>query len=295
MKHSNSRREFSKLFLLLPFASTLGLAACGGGSDSSSGSTTTNTTTDTSTDTTDTSEVTTDTSTNTVEWQSGGTDLITVDFPDDSIFDATTACALALTKEVTLGPCYFENSSDEDISEGKTGLPMQLCLQLIDSNCQPLSDYVIEVWHCDTQGIYSGDTSNSANASSFAGDFCTGGDSIAEQNTWYRGKLTTNSSGRVNFKTCFPGWYRGRTIHIHFTVKHSSGLYGVTSQFCFTDEFTSEICTTHELYSSRGEQDTPLSGGRDTVFPSTGYEEYILNTEQNSDGTLLAYHTIQIS
>ena len=171
---------------------------------------------------------------------------------------------------------------------------MQLCLRVVDSNCQPLPNYTVEVWHCDTQGVYSGDTSDSDDASRFAGDFCTGGDSEAEQSTWFRGQQVTDSNGRVNFKTCFPGWYGGRTIHIHFGVNDGSGNSQVISQFCFTDEFAREICTTHERYSNRGEQDTTLAGGRDTVFPSTGFESFLLTTEQNSDGTLLAYHTIQI-
>ena len=67
----------------------------------------------------------------------------------------------------------------------------------------------------------------------------------------------------------------------------------VISQFCFTDAFAKEICTTHSDYKSRGEQDTTLASN-DNVFGSD-YEQFILNTAQNSDGTLLAYHTIQIS
>lgn len=294
MKSSTSRRAFSKLFLLLPLVSTFGISGCGG-SSSSSDNTNTSNESNSNTDASGGSDVDTDTVLRSSEWQSGGTSLITVDYPDDSIFESANTCTVSLTQDTTLGPCYFEDSKGEDISLGKTGLPMQLCLRLIDGNCQPLADYEIEIWHCDTAGIYSGDTTNSTDAGSFAGAFCTGGDSVAEQSTWYRGKLMTNSNGRVNFKTCFPGWYRGRTIHIHFTVRHSSGIYGVTSQFCFTDALTSEICTTHSLYSSRGEQDTTLAGGRDTVFPATGYEDFLLTTEQNSDGTLLAYHTIQIA
>lgn len=227
-------------------------------------------------------------------WAVGGTALITASYPDDSIFDAGGTCEIALTEETTLGPCYFADDTGEDISTGLTGLPMQLCLRVVDADCQPLADHVVEVWHCDTRGVYSGDTSASADASSFAGDFCTGGDDSAAQSNWYRGQLTSDASGRVNFKSCFPGWYRGRTIHIHFAVSEPGGPKRLISQFCFTDEFAREICTTHELYSDRGEQDTPLAGG-DTVFPSSGYESFVLTTQQNSDGSLLAYHTIQVT
>lgn len=229
-------------------------------------------------------------------WKSGGTDLITVDYPNDNIFDSGGSCTVALTEDTTRGPCYFQDDTGEDISLSLTGLPMQLCLRLVDSDCQPLENYTVEVWHCDTQGIYSGDTTDSEDDNGFATNFCTSGDSAAQQSTWYRGQLTTDSNGRVNFKTCFPGWYPGRTIHIHFAVSDNGGSSrGIVSQFCFADEITREIYTTHERYSSRGDQDTPLASSRDVVFPDTGYETFLLTTEQNTDGTLLAYHTIQIS
>jgi protocatechuate 3,4-dioxygenase beta subunit len=230
-----------------------------------------------------------------VEWASGGTDLITVDYPDDSLFDSTGTCSLSLTETTTEGPCYFGVSEQEDISAGRSGLPMMLCLQLVDRDCNPLTGYLIEAWHCDNEGVYSGNTTDSDDTTTFAGSFCTGGDAEAEASTWFRGELTTDSSGRVNFKSCFPGWYRGRTIHIHFRVRlEYGGSDYVISQFCFNDDFAEEICTTHDQYLSRGVQDTTLASGTDTVFPSTGYADYMLNIEQNSDGTLLAYKRIMI-
>ena len=227
-------------------------------------------------------------------WVSGGTELITQDFPDTGIFENAAMCSIALNTQATLGPCYFEDSTGEDISEGKTGLPMQLCLRFINSSCTPLADLEIEVWHCDTEGIYSGDTSQSSDSSSFAGSFCTANNSAALQSSWFRGKLTTNSDGRVNFKTCFPSWYNGRTIHIHFAViKNNQRVF--VSQFCFSDNLTEQICTTHKLYSHRGIQDTPLSSGKDTVFPSSSYDQFKMTIEENKDGTLLAYHSVIIS
>lgn len=284
-----TRRDLIKAMGLLPIVPmTLSLQGCldSGGSGtnvtSSVGGATTGGTSSTTATTTPASG----------SWQSGGTNLITVDYPDNSIFASSTSCSI--TPSTTEGPCYFQDDTGEDISEGKTGLPMQLCLRLVDSSCNPLANHTIEVWHCDTAGIYSGDTSNSDDSSSFAGNFCTGGNTGAERSTWFRGQLTTDSSGRVNFKTCFPGWYSGRTIHIHFAVSQN-GVGRVISQFCFTDAFAKQICTEHPLYNSRGEQNTTLAGGRDTVFPSSGYESYLLTTQANSDNTLLAYHTIVLN
>jgi len=272
----------------IPVVSILGCNSADSTNETATASTGTSTTAENTTaNTTDSNQ------TNSGNWAVGGTELITDNFPEDSLFETTSACTIALTKSTTEGPCYFANNASEDISTGLTGLPMMLCLRLVDSNCQPLAGYEIAVWHCDTQGVYSGDTSNSADSSRFAGDFCTGGDNAAEQSTWYRGELITDSNGRVNFKSCFPGWYAGRTIHIHFSVKNNNNNE-VISQFCFSDEFTEEICTTHSEYSNRGTQDTPLTGGRDTVF-SSDYQDFQMEISQNSDGSLLAYKTIQIN
>lgn len=229
------------------------------------------------------------------KWAAGGTNLISAAYPADSIFSSSNVCQISLTETTTEGPCYFGVTTGEDISSGLSGLPMQLCLKLIDSACQPLANYQIEVWHCDNRGIYSGDTSKSFDSSRFAGSFCTNNDSASLASTWYRGMLLTDASGRVNFKTCFPGWYQGRTIHIHFAVSDTSGKSQLISQFCFADTLTQEICTTHAYYSSRGVQDTTLASGRDTVFPRSGYESFMLTTAQNADGSMLAYHTIQIA
>lgn len=226
-------------------------------------------------------------------WVAGGTDLIKADFPPTSIFESSSTCNISLTEATTEGPCYFAVNTGEDISEGKEGLPMQLCLRLVDEDCNPIANRLIQVWHCDQDGIYSGDTEGSSDSSHFAGDFCTGSDEEAEASKYFRGQLTTDSEGRVNFKSCFPGWYAGRTLHIHFSVDAGEGK-GVISQLCFPDEFVTEIFENHCAYNGRGDQDTPLSGGTDTVFPATGFEDFQVKYKENTDGTLLAYHTIMV-
>lgn len=226
------------------------------------------------------------------EWASGGTDLITAAYPDTSIFGSLQPCSLSLTESTTEGPCYFSTDTGEDISLGEQGLPMQLCLQLLDTDCNPLADRVIEVWHCDTDGIYSGDTSASEDADRFAGDFCTGGEEEAEASTFFRGQRTTDTDGRVNFKTCFPGWYSSRAIHIHIAVSDQDGTTRAISQLGFADNFTVELCTSHDRYADRGSPDTSLSD--DTVFPAEDNDHFLFATEQNADGSLLAYAVLRI-
>ena len=227
-----------------------------------------------------------------INWAAGETSLIEVDYPNDSIFDTADSCELALSTSTTKGPCYFKDETGEDISLGLPGLPMQLCLKVVDEDCQPLSNHTIEVWHCDIHGVYSGDTSESSDANGFATSFCTGDEDSAAQSTWYRGQLVTDEQGRVNFKSQFPGWYPGRTVHIHFAVSDAEGNSRFISQFCFTDELADEIYANHPLYSERGVQDTPLS--RDGVFPRGNRDPFIFKTDRNSDGSLLAYQMIKV-
>ena len=128
---------------------------------------------------------------------------MTAAFPEDTIFESGATCDITLTEPLKEGPCYFYSDYREDISDGLVGLPMQLCLQLTDQNCQPLSGYEVEVWHCDVRGVYSGDTTNSQDSDRFSTSFCTGNDEAALASRWFRGILVTDSAGRVNFQSCF--------------------------------------------------------------------------------------------
>lgn len=73
---------------------------------------------------------------------------MTADFPDDSLFATAAACVVSSTGAQTEGPCYFQSDYLDDISEEQTGLPMQLCLRLIDGQCNPLSDLEIDRKNC---------------------------------------------------------------------------------------------------------------------------------------------------
>jgi protocatechuate 3,4-dioxygenase beta subunit len=223
-------------------------------------------------------------------WLSGKTSLITSNYPSDSIFKQDAACQISLFPRNTEGPCYFSTTTGEDISTGLSGLPMMYCFQIIDQDCNPVSGYEVEIWHCDNRGIYSADTSNSLDSRRFSAGFCSNGDEAAMKSTWYRGVLTTNAMGRVNFKSTFPGWYPGRTAHVHFKVKKGNKT-SVTSQLCFTDQLCQEIYNQEEHYKSRGSQDTSIR--TDGFFADA--ETFRFGMKQNADGSLLAFKQIQIS
>lgn len=141
-------------------------------------------------------------------WASGGADLITVDFPEISLFEKANTCQVNLTGSATEGPCYFQVDTDKDITQGRTGVPMQLCARLIDKKCEPLQGHTIEVWHCDARGKYSGNTSGSDDADRFDLGFCTENDADAKASNYLRGQQTTDTDGRVNFKSIFQAGTR---------------------------------------------------------------------------------------
>ncbi len=117
---------------------------------------------------------------------------------------STRVCMLSA--EVTEGPFYLEpHLIRANITEGRPGLPMRLKLQVVRADCTPVSGARVDVWHCDAQGRYSGVKN-------------LGGGQDTTGQTFLRGTQNTASDGVAGFLTIFPGWYPGRTTHVHYKV-----------------------------------------------------------------------------
>jgi protocatechuate 3,4-dioxygenase beta subunit len=155
--------------------------------------------------------------------------------------DGANACKLYLQQ--TEGPYYLDlEMLRRDITEGRAGLPLGLELRVLNAaTCAPLAGIVVDVWHCDATGLYSGYPRQLGNA-----------DTRGE--TFLRGSQVTDGDGRVRFDTIYPGWYPGRTTHVHFKV-HVTGTKEATSQLYFPEDVTSAVYATAP-YSSRGGKDT---------------------------------------
>ncbi|MDV9173715.1 intradiol ring-cleavage dioxygenase [Streptomyces sp. W16] len=143
--------------------------------------------------------------------------------PATATEDAAPAAAAAvctLTKEMTEGPYYLDGALVRaDVTEGKAGIPLKLALTVVnDSTCAVIPNALVEIWHCDALGEYSGYVGNN-------------GHSEPDDGTFLRGGVLTNSSGLANITTIYPGWYRGRCVHIH--VKVHTGVT-LTSNGSFT-------------------------------------------------------------
>lgn len=101
----------------------------------------------------------------------------------------------------------YQEQIRSNVVEGIAGVPMHLEMQFIDVNtCKP-ANLLIDIWSCNTQGVYSG--------VSAAGE---GG----LTSTFLRGVQATDKDGVVNFDTIFPGHYQGRATHEHIVAHAGS-------------------------------------------------------------------------
>jgi protocatechuate 3,4-dioxygenase beta subunit len=114
---------------------------------------------------------------------------------------------------------------------------------------------MVDVWHCDAAGIYS-DVQD------------PGFDTTGQK--FLRGYQLTDANGRAEFTTIFPGWYQGRTVHIHFKIRATSSsqqTFDFTSQLYFDDSLTDEVHA-QVPYASKGQRTLRNSG--DGVYRNGG-------------------------
>jgi protocatechuate 3,4-dioxygenase beta subunit len=194
-----------------------------------------------------------------------------------------TVCTL--TCQMTLGPCYYAATSvRSNITEGKGGLPTLLGFLVVNADtCQPIPNASIDIWHTDAQGIYSAPINT----------FCNPGDALARTQTFCRGVQLTGADGWAHFNTVYPGWYSGRTTHIHATIR-LKGNAMVTTQFFFDDTLSDAIYHTHPSYSNRPVKDT--TNLRDNVIGGSASRvaPYLFSTKLVLDKALVARKVIAI-
>ena len=155
-----------------------------------------------------------------------------------------------LTPEQTEGPYYIASEKvRRNITEGKPGTPLALHTTVVDaSTCKPIASAAVDVWHADAVGVYSGFGAGSGNR------------------TFMRGIQRTTANGLALFDTVYPGWYQGRTVHIHVKV-HIGGNVVHTGQLYFPDTLTDKVFA-KSPYSSRPNRDT--RNANDSVYVNGG-------------------------
>jgi len=152
--------------------------------------------------------------------------------------------------------------SDPTGGQVRPGTPLALTLQISSLNaggCQPLAGTQVDIWHCDAQGIYS-DVQDPG--------FYTIGQKFL------RGYQITDARGEARFVTVYPGWYPGRTVHIHFKIRTllmAKRSFEFASQLYFDDELTDRIHTalpyaTHGPRTGRNQHDWIFRRGGDRLM-----------------------------
>jgi protocatechuate 3,4-dioxygenase beta subunit len=218
------------------------LAGCGGDDDGSSSGTTTTTADGTQTTT-----------------EAGLADLF------------ATAASCTVAPGQTEGPFYFDvDSVRSDIREDREGVPLRLALRVLDADCAPVADSVVDIWHCDASGTYSGFEAASTGPG--------GGGGRTDDETYLRGAQVTNGEGIVRFVTIYPGWYPGRTVHVHAKV-HLDNTTALTTQLYFDEDVTARVYEREPYASDPG---PVTSNADDGIFA----EANVLTTSEEGDGYL---------
>ena len=172
------------------------------------------------------------------------------------------AVGCVLTPEQTEGPYFIPKEKvRRNITEGRPGTPLTLRLQVVNaSTCKPIKGAAVDVWHADAAGIYSGFGQGAGNR------------------TFMRGIQRTNAKGIATFRTVYPGWYMGRTVHIHVKV-HLGGRVVHTGQLYFPDKLTDRVFR-RVPYSRRGRRTTRNSN--DFVFANGGRRSMLSLSKRGS-------------
>lgn len=168
------------------------------------------------------------------------------------------AASCVLTPSMTEGPYFVDELLERsDIRGGRSGVPLELTVNVFaaDDGCDPYSGAIVDIWQCDAQGSYS--------------DISASGNGNTSGQTWLRGLQKTDANGQVKFTTIYPGWYQGRTVHIHMKVRTFSGdsaTYNFNTQLFFPEATTSQVLANVAAYSRSGTRE--VTNANDGIFDS---------------------------
>ena len=192
---------------------------------------------------------------------------------------SSSGASCVLTPEVTEGPYYIDaDLVRSDVTEGKPGTPVELAITVVDADtCAPVRDAAVDIWHCDAEGIYSGFEAASTGRPEAGGP---GGSGAQDSTRYLRGTQVTGTDGVVTFHTIYPGWYRGRTVHIHTKV-HADSSTRHTGQLFFDDGLTDEVYAAAP-YSDRGSRD--VRNGDDQIYAQAGGSAAIVDMQPAGNG-----------
>jgi protocatechuate 3,4-dioxygenase beta subunit len=190
---------------------------------------------------------------------------------------ASAAPACIVRPALTEGPYFVDeklNRADirSDPSDGsvRPGVPLVLTFNvasMASNACAGLAGAVVDVWHCDAQGVYSDARDQGFNT-------------IGKK--FLRGSLVTDATGKAQFTTIYPGWYQGRAVHIHFKIR-TLAANGKTNEFTsqlFFDEPMNDSIFANAPYVKSGRR---TQNSQDGIYRDGGAQR-LLQPVKNGDG-----------
>jgi len=200
-----------------------------------------------------------------------------------------SSSSCAVTPEGEIGPYFADDSasgfdrsnvlSNLDGTDTQAGVALTLSIYVVDTenDCAALEGAQVDIWHCNAYGVYS----------DIAAESTTG-------QTWLRGYQLTDSNGLATFTTIIPGWYEGRTTHIHVRVRSSYSEASSTSdgtnttQLFFSQTLIDTLNTSVAPYSTHGSNST--TNASDHVYtPETEGETLLTLSGSDSSGYTTSY------
>jgi protocatechuate 3,4-dioxygenase beta subunit len=205
---------------------------------------------------------------------SAGTETLTAVYAGNATYASSTSAAVTVTVtgstaactetlEGEEGPYFVDDSasgymrsnilSNLDGSSTQTGVPFTMTVYVYDEEnaCAAMQGVQVDIWHCNASGIYSAESSESTSSQS-----------------WLRGYQITDANGMVQFVTVIPGWYSGRTTHIHMrlrsTYDSTSNSGTNTMQVFFDQTLVDTLATSVSPYKSEGVN--PTTNASDRVY-----------------------------
>ncbi|GAP89515.1 putative extracellular dioxygenase [Rosellinia necatrix] len=208
--------------------------------------------------------------------------------PLDVIFSSNASCLMS--PEVTEGPYYVGGEYiRQDLTENELGVVLTLDIAVFDvETCDPVTDAWVEIWSCNSTGVYSGVPSGA--------DYSDAPENV--NTTFLRGFQQTDSDGALSFDTIYPGHYSGRTQHIHVMVhpdatpRENQTIFDTTASHVgqiFFDQDLTDLVETVSPYSTNTQ---PITTNSDDMLISTSLAtsdaivNYVMLGETVSDGIL---------
>ena len=181
---------------------------------------------------------------------------------------------------MTPGPYYVDEKLDRsdirsDPTDGtvKAGALLALTLtvsRISKAGCAPLPGAIVDVWHCDADGVYS----DAVDPEYF--------DTTGKK--FLRGYQRADANGAVTFTTIYPGWYPVRTPHIHYKIRSPASAerpWEFVSQVYF-DEAMNDRIYAQPPYAAKGKR--TVSNLKDGIYQESGGRQSMLTVVPAREG-----------